>query len=300
MAVPVGRPFWLPASNYYVLTAAVTLAFFFLVWGILHDGGDETPWVTAGVGASIILFSAVVVREVFLRRARMRYVQMRRNYDLQMREVYSRIPHDRNPGKLTIEQNAEILKEIARKSSAAKTLGKFSAVHREVFELCGEYLERNERELQTIGQGSPRLKPLRTSRENVYKYHRFHMLQWAGIEARELTREANTRESLDGKIEAAQNAMNVIDTALGHYPTERTLLESKEVLEDLVTSIKLTNWVEQAERAEYDGDLKTARGLYRDALFYLGRDNLGNEKREMAAARINAEIERLNQIDGSA
>jgi hypothetical protein len=29
------RPFWLPASNYYVLAIAVTIAFFFLVWGIL-------------------------------------------------------------------------------------------------------------------------------------------------------------------------------------------------------------------------------------------------------------------------
>ena len=49
---------WLPASNYYALTMAVVIAFFFLVWGILHDGGDETPWISAGIGASAVLFGA--------------------------------------------------------------------------------------------------------------------------------------------------------------------------------------------------------------------------------------------------
>ena len=296
---PVGRPFWLPASNYYVLTAAVAIACFFLVWGILHDGREEMPWISAGVVASIILFSAVVIREIFLRRARMQYLRLQRDYDRQMRSVYARIPIDREPEKLTIAQNAEILDEIAKKSSAAKTLGKLSAVHREVFELCGEYLERNERELRLIGSGSPRLRPLRTSRENVRKYHRFHMLQWAEIEARDLTREAKNRVSVADRVEAAQNAINVIDTALEHYPAERTLIESRAVLDDLLASIQVTHWVEQAERAEYDGDFQEARSLYRDALFYLGRDNVYSEQREQAAARIAAEIERLNHIDQS-
>jgi hypothetical protein len=35
------RPFWLPASNYYVLAFAIAVAVFFVVWGILQDGGDD-------------------------------------------------------------------------------------------------------------------------------------------------------------------------------------------------------------------------------------------------------------------
>ena len=81
------RPFWLPASNYYVLTAAVSIAFFFLLWGILRDEGDETPWVTSGVGASIILGGAAVLREVILRRARNNYLRLERRVKDNFSEV---------------------------------------------------------------------------------------------------------------------------------------------------------------------------------------------------------------------
>jgi hypothetical protein len=60
------RPFWLPASNYYILAAAVAIAFFFLVWGVLHEGEDQAPWVPAGFGASLILIGAVFLREIVI------------------------------------------------------------------------------------------------------------------------------------------------------------------------------------------------------------------------------------------
>ena len=288
---------WLPASNYYALTMAVVIAFFFLVWGILHDGGDETPWISAGIGASAVLFGAVVLRELIMRRARNRYVRAQRSFDRELREVYSRLGNERDTEKLTLGQNEAILSDIAKKSSAARTLGKFSAAHREVFELCGDYLARNKRELALIGTGSPRLVPLRKSRERVAEYHRYHVLQWAEIEARELTQDAKSRSKLSEKVESAQAAMNVIDSALGFYPAERSLLESREVVVELIASIKVAHWVERAERAAFKGDYKEARSHYRDALFYLGRDNISSEDREIAASRINAEIERLRQLE---
>src|SRR5258706_2420624 len=64
------RPFWLPASNYYVLAVAVSAASFFLIWGILHDEGEDTPWVTAGVSSSLLLIGAVVVSGGVLPRSR--------------------------------------------------------------------------------------------------------------------------------------------------------------------------------------------------------------------------------------
>ncbi len=91
--------------------------------------------------------------------------------------------------------------------------------------------------------------------------------------------------------------MNVIDSALGFYPAERSLLESREVVVELIASIKVAHWVERAERAAFKGDYKEARSHYRDALFYLGRDNISSEDREIAASRINAEIERLRQLE---
>lgn len=288
---------WLPASNYYALTMAVVIAFFFLVWGILHDGGDETPWISAGIGASAILFGAVVLRELIMRRARNRYVRAQRSFDRELREVYSRLGNERDAEKLTLGQNEAILNDIAKKSSAARTLGKFSAAHREVFELCGDYLSRNKRELAMIGTGSPRLVPLRKSRERVAEYHRYHVLQWAEIEARELTQDAKSRSKLSEKVESAQAAMNVIDSALGFYPTERSLLESREVVVELIASIKVAHWIERAERAAFKGEYKEARNHYRDALFYLGRDNISSEDRDLAANRINAEIERLRELE---
>ena len=53
----------------------------------------------------------------------------------------------------------------------------------------------------------------------------------------------------------------------------------------------------RAERAAFKGDYAKARSLYRDALFYLGRDNIHNEDREQAAAFINTEIEKLQSLE---
>src|SRR5687768_12777364 len=127
------RPFWLPASNYYVLSIAVSTAFFFLVWGILHDGGEATPWVTAGISASVLLCGAVILREIILRRARMRYFDHQRMMESSVGGHHLHGTDPRHPTKLTLEQNASILREIKQKSDAAKVLSKFSAGHREVF-----------------------------------------------------------------------------------------------------------------------------------------------------------------------
>src|SRR5687767_9664933 len=97
------RPFWLPASNYYVLAFGISIAFFFLIWGILNDAGEEMPCATAGVSASVILIASVILREFVLRRAS-------RNLRLQQRPWAPAISHplafDRhNTEKLTLERN---------------------------------------------------------------------------------------------------------------------------------------------------------------------------------------------------
>lgn len=292
------RPFWLPASNYYVLAVGISTAFFFLVWGVLHDGGEEMPWVTAGISASILLCGAVVLREVILRKARRLLLEEQHRAG----HAYASPPRfadRRHSSKLSLERNAAILAEIRKKSDAAKVLHQFSAGHREVFELCREYIARSESELTTVNAGSPRLPALLKGRSKAADYHRYHLLRWAEIESRTLTEQARGLAAVNDRIEAAQGAVNVIDTALESYPAEPSLLQSRALLVDLVVSIKVSDWVEKAERAVFEGEFATARAMYRDALFYLGRDNVRSPAREQAARHIAAEIEKLREKESS-
>lgn len=293
------RPFWLPAANFYVLAVAVSTAFFFLVLGILNDGGEDAPWFTAAIGTGIMFFGAVILREVIMRRAYNRFLRQERAMKDRVDAAgFSPNNNDqRSQNKLTLERNAAVLNEIKQKSDAANILSKFSAGHREVFEICGEYIELNESELKSINANSPRLGPLLKSRSAVAEYHRYHLLKWAEIEARTLTQEARSRANTAGKVESAQSALFVIESALESYPAESSLLQSKELLQELVVSIKMSDWIEKAERAEFERDYSAAKTHYRDALFYLGRDNVQSERHEEAAARINAEIERIRALE---
>lgn len=286
------RPFWLPASNYYVLAFAISIAFFFVVWGILQDSGEQMPWATAGVSASIILIASVVLRELILRR-------VNRNLRLNQRPIVSMLnrqnPDRSSPEKLTLERNAAVLAEIQRKSDAANVLNNLSAGHREVFELCGEYLSRNESELRSISPGSPRLSALLRGRSAVADFHRYHLLKWAQIEVHSLTLEAQQHEDPYNQKKSAKAALGVLDIALRSYPAEESLIESQELLRDMVVSINVSDHIERAERAVFEGDYAVARELYRDALFCLGRDNVHTEARDLTAKKIRAELERLRR-----
>lgn len=270
------RPFWLPASNYYILTASVALGFFFLMWGILNDGQEETPWIPAGVGAAIVLGSAVILREVILRDARNRFLASQRKIDQSVKGIARRIS-DREPAKLTLERNASILGQISRKSEAAKVLGRFAEGHREVFELCDEYLAAVTRELPNVGVGSPRIAALRRGTDVAGRYHYYHLLQWAEIESRALTHEASKREKISDKLESALAAVGVVEFALRAYPHEPALLDSQQVLHELVSSIKVSDLMERAQRSAFKGNHKRALSLYQDALFFIQRDNPGVE-----------------------
>jgi hypothetical protein len=270
------RPFWLPASNYYILAASVAIAFFFLLWGILNDGRDDTPWIPAGVGAAIILSSAVILREIVLRTRRNRFLISQRQIDQSVRGIAQRA-QARDPEKLTLERNAAILREISRKSDAAKVLARFADGHRDVFELCDEYLGVVRKELPKVAPGSPRLVALLRGSEVASRYHYYHMLQWAEMESRALTKEAGKRDKVAEKLDSAQSALGVVEFALQSYPDEQTLLDSQRLLVELVSSIKVTDLVEKAERAVFRGNHRKALSLYEDALFFLQRENRGIE-----------------------
>ena len=61
------------------------------------------------------------------------------------------------------------------------------------------------------------------------------------------------------------------------YPDEPALLDSQKVLVELVSSIKVTDLLEKAERSAFRGNHRKALSLYEDALFFLKRENPGIE-----------------------
>jgi tetratricopeptide (TPR) repeat protein len=252
--------------------------------------------VVAGIGASLILGSAVVLREIFLRKARNRYLQVERKLDYNVRNfpVAARLENDEN--KLTLEKNAAIIKEIQKKSQAARVLGKISSGHLEVFEICSEYLSVTEQQMETVKAGSPRIAGIRRGREIVGELHRFHLLSWAEIESRSLTQKAKNYATISEKLNTAQEALTVLDSALQFYPNEPQLTASESALKDFIASIKVSHWIEQAERAAFKGNYKRAISLYRDALFFLAREDVRTEDREAIADKINSEIESLREL----
>lgn len=291
-------PFWLPAANYYVLSLAIALCTFFLLWGILHDGGERTPWITSGVVASLVLVCAVFLREIILRRARNRFLAAESQFNRSLNNAYlkgaARSPKEE---KLSIEQNADLLRSIKKKSDAAITLGRLPDGHREVFEMCSEYLALIDREFESIGKGSPRLPVLKSSRNSVVEFHKYHLLQWASIRSRALALEANSQRDPQDRLVAAQSAMDVLESALSYYPSEPALVESRDLLEEIVIGIKVTVRIEQAERAEHDGNITAARQLYRDALFLLNGQRATSPDREETLRKINRSLERLAHQD---
>jgi len=175
-------------------------------------------------------------------------------------------------------------------------LMKLSDGHLEVFKLCREYLEINKSELVNVGAGSPRLAGLRRGREIVKDLHRFHLLTWAEIESRHLTQDAKNRATTAEKTETAQKALNVIQTALHHYPNERRLIESEEAIKQFVTSIRVAHFIEQAERSAFKGNYKRAVSHYKDALYFLARENRQSKETDFLAEQINLEIQKILEI----
>lgn len=289
------RPFWLPASNYYILAAATAIGVFFLVWGILHDELDDAPYIPAGLSASVVLGGAVVLREIILRTARDRFLASQRLLDQSLRHAPVR-GAVQDPNKLTLERNAAILHEITRKSEAAKVLGRLAESHREVFVLCEEYMAAAARELPTVGVGSPRIAALRRGSDIAAEYHHYHMLQWAEIQARSLTQDVQKHVKLVDKLGAANEALSVVDIALRYYPDEVRLRDSEELLRRLISSIQARSFVEKAERAKFKGNNKRAISLYEDALFHLARG--GGDEIDTEAQHLREEIERLSGTFG--
>ncbi len=292
----MGPPFWLSTSNYYILTVAITIAIFFVVWGGLNNMEEETPWIPAGISASFILIFAVVLRELILRKAYQKSYLAQKRLDYNLKTIYQKNQLKEKSDKLTLEKNQEIIREIETKSKAARVLARHPEVHFEVVELCSAYLEKNERELEVVNIGSPRIVALRRGHQKVKILHKYHFLNWASIESQNYVKESKISATVGEKLENAQRALNVLETALQYYSDEPQLLESAEAVNEFIISIKVSHWIEQAERAAFKENYNRAINHYRDALFFLARENERSVEHELIAQKINLEIEKLREI----
>ena len=287
------RSFWLSASNYYVMALAITLAVFFLVLGLFREDKEES-FIPAGIASSSVLVTAVIVRRLIVskRQSRNQAVMQLESNLLALRQ-----PVPPNDKKLTIEKNASILKELKRKSDAASILAKYPEGHREVFELCDQYLEINERELRHANPGSPRIAALRRGREIAEDYHRRHLLKWTEIETTSLLENAQAARKTTEKISLAGRALSVIDTASVKYPMETKLRDSAVVIGDFIVKVKVKDLVERAARAESRGNIKLAVKHFKSALNEINQSSDADADRGSAVEKIKTELERLTNSE---
>ncbi|MCA1643489.1 MAG: hypothetical protein LC785_16420 [Acidobacteria bacterium] len=285
----------MPSSAGYLVTTAFVAAMIFLgVWWLFYEGGDETAWLPAAVCAGLVLLVAVASREIVMRRAWARYS---RQMEAQMGAGAPRAVAPRRgetPRQAGVQAAASSLRALQQGLAAAEEAGaQQPGAHLEAFRLCEQYLANAEEAIRS-SRTSPEVRAaLHAGQERVRESRRHHLLSWARGETQRLTREAQRRASVSGKIETATSALDVIGEALQFYPDEPELMDSATAVRNYIASVKVAHWVELGERAAFRGRHNRAIARYRDALFYLSRAEMSEDARDAAAARIHREIEML-------
>ena len=266
--------------------AATAAALFFVLWWMLQ--GEESPWVPAGLAASVVMLVAAFARLLVARKvSRQRRIPEHMDWHNQAesgRRSYEDVMRSRS-------MHAAALRALQRQSLDADAK-ELPEGHRHVYELCADYVTGAERALQ-----APTIQPegrmaLRAGVERVRELQKHHLLTWARGSALALTHEAQKRSRLFEKVETANRALECIDSALKVYPDEEQLNVSARAVREFIISSRVAHWVELAERAAFKGYYQRAIDCYRDALYYLTRDR-ADVAGEAAADRITREIELL-------
>ena len=267
-----------------VAAAAASAALFFVLWWMLQ--GEENPWVPAGLAASVVMLVAASAREVIMRRALTRYLlddepRSNRHERSHSSEYRSQAPPP---------SQSEILRGLERQSAEADSGKSLPDAHLKLFEICGDFLQLAEKSLAAANISAERRLTVRARQDRVRALQKHHMLAWARNSAQSLTHEAQQRARLHEKIEAANRALECIDTALGTYPEEEDLHRSAAAVREFMTTSRVAHWIELAQRASFKGRYGRAIDCYRDALFYLTR---AEGDHQLAAEQITREIELL-------
>lgn len=282
----------MPSSTGYLVSAIViAVGLFFGLWWILVRGGDEAPWLPAGLAASVVLLVALSAREVVMRRAWTKYLL--ENGIPQKKPARSRESSRSSRRGFSPSVHSAALRTIQKQSTAADAPGSTPETHLEVAQLCHDYLSRSDELIRSGSFGSEKGIAIRAGQERVRALHKHHFLTWARGQARVLTHEAQQRARTFDKIETATRAMDCLDSALRAYPDEAELRESRIAIEEFIASVKVAHWVELAERSAFKGHYRRAIDRYQDALFYLNQDVVKDEVRIAGTEKIESEIAAL-------
>jgi hypothetical protein len=280
----------MPSSVGYLLAAFVAaIALFFGLWWTLVSGGDEAPWIPAGLAASVVLLVALSAREVVMRRAWTRYLLD------QGREPSTRTSgeHKRSSVKSYSSSLLSAARRNIQKQSEEADSGANPEAHFEVFHLCQDYLATADDALRSSTLASEKRNSIRAGQERVRALQKHHLLTWARDSSRSLTYEAQQRARTSERIEAANRALHCLESALQYYPLETELQESSVAIREFIASVKVAHWVELAERSAFKGHYRRAIDRYKDALFYLSRGAMKEDVRVASTERIEREIELL-------
>jgi hypothetical protein len=271
--------------------AAATL--FAVLWGMLHSSGDEAPWIPAGLAASVVMLVAFAAREVVMRRAWTRHILEQDRRDPHAEKV-SRKQSSGGTGKhRTVDTYAAQLRALQKQSAETDAAGDAPDAHLDAYQSYKEFILGTDEALRSSSLSAESRVALRAGQERARTLQKHHLLVWARGSARSLTHEAQRRARVWDKIETAQRALDVIQTARKFYADEAELNESEAAIREFIASVKVAHWVELAERAAFKGYYARAIDRYRDALFYLSRESMKEETRLEMAGRIGREIELL-------
>src|SRR5262245_44928550 len=282
----------MPSRTGYLATAIIIAVGWFLgLWWILVRGGDEAPWLPAGLAASVVLLVALSAREVVMRRAWTRYL-----LENGISTKSSSRPRESSRSQkrgLSPSVHSAALRAIQKQSSAADAPGSTPEAHLDVAQLCHDYLASSDEVIRSGRFGSEKGIAIRAGQERVRALHRHHLLTWARGQSRALLHEAQQRARTFDKIETATRAMDCIESTLRVYPDEVELNESRAAIGEFIASVKVAHWVELAERSAFKGHYRRAIDRYRDALFYLNQDVVKSDMRIAGTEKIEREIEKL-------
>ena len=292
-----------------MVAIALAAGLFFFLWWLLVRGGDEAPWLPAGLASSVVLLVALSAREVVMRRAWTRYLLENGIHDTRRNVPPSatRRSNSRSSKKgFSASVHSATLRTIQKQSAAADSLNASPDVHLDVAQLCHDYLASTDEAIRSGSHGSEKGIAIRAGQERVRALHKYHLLTWAKGQSRLLTHEAQQRARTFDKIETANRALECIDSAMRIYPDEAELHESRNAISELIASVKVAHWMELAERSAFKGHYRRAIDRYRDALFYLNQDvvkadvrHAGSEKIEQAIAELETKLrQRKNRQPG--
>lgn len=281
------------ASGYMLASGATAVALFFILWLMLTSSGDESPWVPAGLAASVVMLVAIAAREVVMRRAWSRYILEHDRREQSASEGKQRSSSSSSRRNRSVDSYSARLRALQQQSAEANAPGSLPETHLEAYLACQEYVEGADEALRNAAVGNESRVTLRAGQERARSLARQHLLNWARGASRSLTHEAQQRVRVSDKVETAMRALDVIESALKLYPEEAELHDSALAVREFIASAKVSHWVELAERAAFKGYYARAIDRYRDALFYLSRESVKEETRTETAERIGREIEML-------